>query len=308
MRLSAHIISTLLLLGVLAPARANVNGSRDPRSILLRAETINVHTHMMQPERGETSTLRSSGGGQVHERTFMVHMDDAGDARQRRAVSEAAGQGLNRYVPHNTFLLDLSPEALRRTQALVGTSVVWMGELQPHHKLATAALHKLDNFLQAQTVRAAGSGTGAGAGKKAAGESGAVLVAKLRSPNAAELAEHYERALGLAGLPATVRAAGRNKLHVRRSDIIANEATVEKSVAASRGAGKPGSVEMRERWAHAVGTWLSEERDVLWVEPKARIKVGYPFKIWEMSSHSFTVSAAIRCIPEFHVAYSECDT
>ena len=94
MRLSAHIISTLLLVGVLAPARANVNGSRDPRSILLRAETINVHTHMMQPERGETSTLRSSGGGQVHERTFMVHMDDAGDALQRRAACDCSSVGL----------------------------------------------------------------------------------------------------------------------------------------------------------------------------------------------------------------------
>jgi len=262
-----NICAAVLIFCVLESGRASINRSRDPRSILLRAETINVHTHVAQPAWGGTSTLRSSGDRKSDVRTFLVHMDDAGDALQQRAVREAAGQRLERYVPHNTFLLDLSPEALHRTRALVGTSVVWMGELQPHHKLDTAALQKLDG------ERSADSGKNGGEGVMAATAPDVVLIAKLRSPNAANLAHQYERALLLAGLPATVKAAGRNKLHVRRVDRDADMAATGKPAVEGRGAGTFGRGDMRERWAYEVGIWLSEERDVLWVEPKARIKV-----------------------------------
>ena len=117
----------------------------DPCSIHLRAEIINACAGVP----GRRRHRRRSTGEQANAdlensvRTYFVHLGDAGNEQHRRAVSEAAGQRLERFIPHNTFLLDLSPYALQRTQALVGSSVLWMGELEPHHKLASAALQNL---------------------------------------------------------------------------------------------------------------------------------------------------------------------
>ena len=259
-------------------ALAGAEVSRDPRSILLRAETIDAHS--AHPLPGDGSALRSSGG-RSHERTYLVHLEDAGDARWRRAVREATGKRLERYIPHNTFLLDLDPEALQRTQALVGTAVVWLGELKPHHKLASAALHKLDKELEDYAVQAAGSspgrsargGTDPGPRTKAAAPADAVLVARLRSSNAGTLAPHFQHALQLAGFAVTVTAATPQKLHVRRD---AADTDAQTGGKVGRGADSPGagaSAVGQALWAQAVGQWLSLESEVLWVEPKARIKV-----------------------------------
>ena len=257
-------------------AQAGAEVSRDPRSILLRAETIDAHS--AQPFPGDGSALRSSGG-RSNERTYLVHLEDAGDARWRRAVREATGKRLERYIPHNTFLLDLDPEALQRTQALVGTAVLWLGELKPHHKLASAALHKLDKQLEDYSAQEAGrspgrsarGGAGPGPREKAAAPPDAVLVVKLRFSNAATLAPHFEHALQLAGFAVTVTAATPQKLHVRRHAADPHTHTGSRVVSGAGSAGKGASAV--GPWAQAVGEWLSLESEVLWVEPKARIKV-----------------------------------
>ena len=257
---AARCAAVLCALAAAGSALVGAEGSRDPRSILLRAETIDALA--AAPLRAGDSVLRSSAG-RTEERTYLVHMDDAGDERWRRAVREATGRRLERYIPHNTFLLDLGPEALRRTQALVGTAVVWIGELQPHHKLAAAALQKLDRELDGS----ARSGAGAAPRTKAAAPPpDAVLVARVRSSSAATLAPHFERGLLRAGFAVSVTAATPQKLHVRRP-------------AADAGGGSAGTGTREEQrpgpqaWAQGVGEWLSQESEVLWVEPKARIKV-----------------------------------
>jgi len=254
------ICSVVLLRGVAAAACASC---RDPRSILLRAETINVHTAAAAGPDKATFLRRSgsrNGEAEAEERTYLVHMDDAGNHKQRQAVREAADQKLDRYVPHNTFLLDLSPTALQRVRALIGSSVLWIGELQPHHKLAAAEIHKLDEELHA-FVQAAQRTAESAAGAQAVGAQStvatpsAVLVAKLRAPKATALAGSFQQQLQNHGFAVSVTAATSRKLHVRR---LADSA-------AGGGAAK--------RWAAAVGEWLSEQLDVQWVEPKARVKV-----------------------------------
>jgi hypothetical protein len=237
-------------------------GLRDPRSILLRAETINVHT--TQAMREEKTIRRRGSGGAQDERTFLVHLEDAGNEQQRRAVSQAAGQALDRYIPHNTFLLDLSPAALLRTQALVGGAVVWMGELQPRHKLASSAI-KLYTRVKA--------------------ERDAALVVKLRVRDGRLLAAWYERDLLRAGLPVRVTVAGAHKLVVRRRgeeegmELSAAHARVHALAAAGGGSeaagggersegssgGGGGTRREREGWVEDVAAWLSEEGEVLYI-------------------------------------------
>ena len=262
----AACVGLLLVSAMLPQSRACSSAAcRDPRSILLRAETIQVHT--AAPGHGQEEFMRRSGGSfnagpEPEERTFLVHLDDAGSHEQRRAVSEAAGKELDRYVPHNTFLLDLSPTALRRTRALLGSSVLWIGELEPRHKLASAEIDRLDQILDAdaQAPQRAKSEAGAQAsGSKSDTNLGAVLVAKLRSPNAAVLAGRYQRELQRAGFAVEVTEATPRKMHVRSLTAILGKSPI---------GDKAG-----ERWASAVGAWLSEQHDVTWVEPKAKVRV-----------------------------------
>jgi hypothetical protein len=273
--LAATLVFSLVAIG---SGRTRVHARRtDPRSILLKGETINVHS--AQPMHEEVMRRRS---GHAQERTFMVHMEDAGDEEHRRAVREAAGKELDRYLPHNTFLLDLSPAALMRTQTLVGASVVWMGELQPRHKRAADAIKKLDDLLH-ESALAAQNGGGARA-SKATNDPGekaaplhAVLVAKLRSPTAADLAPHYERELMLAGFAVTVVAVAPSKLHVKRLKTHSSPHARARIKTQRDKTHTPASDERlhaaRESWAQDVAQWLSEEHEVQWVEPKARVKV-----------------------------------
>ena len=82
---AARCAAVLCALAAAGSALVGAEGSRDPRSILLRAETIDALA--AAPLRAGDSVLRSSAG-RTEERTYLVHMDDAGDERWRRAVRD----------------------------------------------------------------------------------------------------------------------------------------------------------------------------------------------------------------------------
>ena len=238
----------------------------DPCSIHLRAEIINACAGVP----GRRRHRRRSTGEQANAdlensvRTYFVHLGDAGNEQHRRAVSEAAGQRLERFIPHNTFLLDLSPYALQRTQALVGSSVLWMGELEPHHKLASAALQNLVATLHQHHLHS---------GSRQ--QTDIVLVARMRAANALALVSPYERALCLAGFAVSVKASGKHTLHIRQITLQQPGMCADRGEHSTKGhsrvvteATKDGAQEL---WVQGVAAWLAAQHDVIWIEPKARL-------------------------------------
>lgn len=84
---------------------------RDKRKIFLRSETLDAR-ELAQKERAHPgSTTQDSLRDlerSLEDRLFLVHLNDANDSNQRRAVETALGCRLKRYIPHNTFIVRMS--------------------------------------------------------------------------------------------------------------------------------------------------------------------------------------------------------
>ena len=95
---------------------------RDKRKIFLRSETLDTRELARQerarPDSSTQDSLRELERS-LEERLFLVHLKDASDSNQRRAVEVALGCRLKRYIPHNTFIVRMSS----RTVNLVSVGI-----------------------------------------------------------------------------------------------------------------------------------------------------------------------------------------
>ena len=84
---------------------------RDKRKIFLHSETLDARELARQerahPGSSTQESLRELERS-LEDRLFLVHLNDASDSNQRRAVESALGCRLKRYIPHNTFIVRVS--------------------------------------------------------------------------------------------------------------------------------------------------------------------------------------------------------
>jgi hypothetical protein len=84
---------------------------RDKRKIFLRSETLDARElarkERVHPGSSTPDSLRDLERS-LEDRLFLVHLNDASNSNQRRAVETALGCRLKRYIPHNTFIVRMS--------------------------------------------------------------------------------------------------------------------------------------------------------------------------------------------------------
>jgi hypothetical protein len=91
--------------------RSWLESYRDKGKIFLRSETLDARELARKERASRDSTKQDSLHDferSFEEKLFLVHLNDASDSRQRRAVESALGCQLKRYIPHNTFIVRMS--------------------------------------------------------------------------------------------------------------------------------------------------------------------------------------------------------
>ena len=129
--------------------------ANDARTIFLRGETLdasvlaaNARAERSREAAYSTDTAEPKLEADAGEaRLYLLHLADASNPEQRAAVhallgGDARRASLRRYVPHNTFVVLASRAQARRLRALREEVVVWLGELQPHHKYIPSLLRR----------------------------------------------------------------------------------------------------------------------------------------------------------------------